>query len=344
MRRAPLSIVLALLAAACGPRPEQRLEGRTMGTTYHVTVVGPSAERARELQPRIDARLEQVNDSMSTYRPQSEISRFNRLATAGEPFPASADLVAVLRAAARVHALSGGAWDGTVMPLVDLWGFGPAGPVDEPPPDAAIRERLAHVGFDRIELRNGALVKKDPAVTLDLSSIAKGYGVDQVAAVLRAEGVRDFVVEIGGEVYASGLRRDGRPWRVGINRPRSDAAPDDVFGVALLRDQAFATSGDYRNFFRSGGVRYSHVIDPRTGRPVVDGVVSASVLAPDCTLADGLATAVMVMGAEAGLALLERLEGVEGLVVVEGKDGALTERRTRGFSVEPVASPSPSRR
>jgi thiamine biosynthesis lipoprotein len=343
MRRAPLSIVLALLAA-CGPRPEQKLEGRTMGTTYHVTLVGVDAARARGLQPRIDARLEQVNDSMSTYRPQSELSRFNRLAAAGEPFPASADMLAVLRGAARVYALSGGAWDGTVMPLVDLWGFGPAGPVDEPPPDAAVRERLAHVGFDRIEMRRDAIVKRDPAVTLDLSSIAKGYGVDQVAAVLRAEGVRDFVVEIGGEVYASGQRRDGRPWRIGINRPRADAAPDDVFGVALLRDQAFATSGDYRNYFRSGGVRYSHVIDPRTGRPVVDGVVSASVLAPDCTLADGLATAVMVMGAEAGVALLDRLPDVEGLVVVEGKDGALTERRTRGFRVEPVASPSPSRR
>jgi len=344
MRPATLPVLLvSFLASACGARPEQRLEGRTMGTTYHVTVVGMDAERARALQPKIDARLQQVNDSMSTYRPESELNRFNRFAKSGEGFPASSDMLAVLRTAARVYQLSGGAWDGTVMPLVNLWGFGPAGPTAEPPPDAAVAERMAHVGFDRIEVRPGALAKKDPAVTLDLSSIAKGYGVDQVAAVLRAEGLRDFVVEIGGEVYASGVRRDGRPWRVGINRPRPDAAPDEVLEVAPLRDQAFATSGDYRNYFESGGVRYSHVLDPRTGRPVTNGVVSVSVRAPDCTLADGLATAVMVMGAEAGVALLERLEDVEGLVIVEARDGALVEHRTTGFRTEPVGKPSERR-
>jgi thiamine biosynthesis lipoprotein len=309
-----------------------------MGTTYHVTLVGVTADRAAALQPRIDARLEQVNDSMSTYRPDSELSRFNRLDRAGEPFPVSADMMAVLRTAERVFELSGGAWDGTVMPLVDLWGFGPKGPVSEPPSDEAVRQRLAHVGFRRIELRAGALVKRDPVVTLDLASIAKGYGVDAVAALVRGEGVHDFIVEIGGEVYAAGARRDGRPWRVGINRPRADAAPDDVFGVAHLRDQAFATSGDYRNYFTSGGARYSHVLDPRTGRPVTNRVVSVSVRAPDCTLADGLATAVMVMGAAAGTALMERLEDVEGLVVVEGNDGSLVEHRTTGFHVEPLAT------
>ena len=345
MRHPKVPIVLVLLAAACGPRPEGKLEGRTMGTTYHVTIVGVDEARARALQPRLDARLEQVNDSMSTYRPQSELNRFNRLARAGETFPASTDLMAVLRACARVHELSGGAWDGTVMPLVDLWGFGPSGPVDEPPPDAAVRERLAHVGFDRIEVRRDGLAKKDPAVTLDLSSIAKGYGVDQVAAVVRAEGLRDFIVEIGGEVYASGSRRDGRPWRVGVNRPRPDAAPDDVLEVAPLRDQAFATSGDYRNYFESRGVRYSHVLDPRTGRPVTNGVVSVSVRAPDCTLADGLATAVMVMGAEAGIPLLERLEDVEGMVIVAAPDGRLVEHRTSGFRTEPrEPGPGPSSR
>ena len=331
------------LLLACAPRPEARLEGRTMGTTYHVTLVGVTAERAAALQPRIDGRLEQVNDSMSTFRPQSELSRFNRLDRAGEPFPVSTDMLAVLRASSRVFELSGGAWDGTVLPLVNLWGFGPAGPVDEPPSEEDVKARLAHVGFDRIEIRKDALVKKDPAVTLDLSSIAKGYGVDAVAALLRGDGVGDFIVEIGGEIYASGARRDGRPWRVGINRPRADAAPDDVFGVALLRDQAFATSGDYRNYFQSGGRRYSHILDPRTGRPVTNGVVSVSVRAPDCTFADGLATAVMVMGAEAGVALLERLDDVEGLVVVEAADGRLVEHRTAGFRVEPVGKPEDRR-
>jgi thiamine biosynthesis lipoprotein len=172
-------------------------------------------------------------------------------------------------------------------------------------------------------------------VTLDLSSIAKGYGVDAVAEVIREEGFRNFLVEIGGEVYGSGSRRDGRPWRVGINRPQPDAAPDEIYRVAPLRDAAFATSGDYRSFFVLDGVRYSHVLDPRTGRPVANGVVSVSVLAPDCTLADSLATAVMVMGVEEGLALLERLPGVEGLVVVETENGRLQDHATSGFRSEP---------
>jgi thiamine biosynthesis lipoprotein len=335
-RPLPLALAVSLLAA-CGPRTEQRLEGRTMGTTYHVTLVGVTPERAAPLHRRIDARLEQVNDSMSTYRPESELCRFNRLDRAGEPFAVSADMLAVMRTALRVFDLSAGAWDGTVMPLVNLWGFGPAGPRSEPPADEEIEALRAHVGFAAIEVRPGALVKRDPAVTLDLGSIAKGYGVDVVAALLRSEGLRDFIVEVGGEVYAAGARRDGRPWRVGINRPRAEAAPDDLIGVASLREQAFATSGDYRNYFTSDGARYSHILDPRTGRPVANGVVSVSVQAPDCTLADGLATAVTVMGADAGVALLERLDAVEGLVIVEARDGSLVERRTSGFRLEPVA-------
>jgi thiamine biosynthesis lipoprotein len=324
---------LALVLSACAPPREHRLEGRTMGTTWHVTAVGRASGTG--LQERIERRLDEVNGTFSTYIEDSEINRFSRVARAGEAFPASRDFLAVMRTAARVHELSGGAWDGTVRPLVDLWGFGPRPPVDEPPDPRAIEALLSEVGFGTIEIREGALVKRRATVTLDLSSIAKGYGVDQVAEVVRSQGFPDFLVEIGGEVYGAGSRRSGGPWRVGINRPRSDAAPDEVYRVAPLRDAAFATSGDYRSFFVRGGVRYSHVLDPRTGRPVANGVVSVSVLAPDCTLADGLATAVMVMGADAGIALLERLPDVEGLVVVETRDGRLEDRATTGFRSEP---------
>ena len=333
-RTGVLLVLLALSGAGCGPRPELRLAGLTMGTTWHVTLVGRGS--AADLQEKIDRRLEEVNQRLSTYREDSEISRFNRFRRAGEEFPISGDFLRVMKAAARVFALSGGAWDGTVMPLVDLWGFGPAGPVDEPPAEERIASALAEVGFARIEIRDsGALVKREASVTLDLSSIAKGYGVDQVAELVRREGFTDFIVEIGGEVRAGGARRDGRPWRVGINRPRADAAPDEVYRVAFLRDEAFATSGDYRNYFSRDGVRYSHIIDPRTGHPVTNRVVSVSIRAPDCTLADGLATAVMVMGAEAGLALVERLDDVEGLVVVETPEGALRDQPSTGFRSEP---------
>jgi len=315
------------------PASEHKLQGRTMGTTWHVTAVGRASTSG--LQEKIDRRLEEVNQSFSTYRDDSEINRFSRFRAVGEEFPVSRDFLRVMETAARVFALSGGAWDGTVRPLVDVWGFGPLPPVGEPPDPGRIEALLADVGFDRIEIRPGALVKRQASVTLDLSSIAKGYGVDAVAEVIRGAGFRDFLVEIGGEVFGAGSRRDGRPWRVGINRPQADAAPDEIYRVAPLRDAAFATSGDYRSFFVRDGVRYSHILDPRTGRPVSNGVVGVSILAPDCTLADGLATAVMVMGAEAGVALLERLPAVEGLVVVETKDGRLEDHATSGFRFEP---------
>ena len=205
----------------------------------------------------------------------------------------------------------------------------------EPPTAEVVASRLAEVGFQKIEIREtGALVKRQASVTLDLSSIAPGYGVDEVADLIRREGISQFLVEVGGEVRAGGSRLDGRPWRVGIGRPKVDAAPDEVYRVAPLRDAAFSTSGDYRNYFVRDGVRYSHILDPRTGRPVANGVVSVSILAPDCTLADGLSTAVMVMGVEAGLALEERLEGVEGLIVVETPDGRLEDHPSSGFRSE----------
>ncbi len=304
-----------------------------MGTTWHVTVVGRSSTAG--LQDRIERRLEQVNQVFSTYRENSEINRFSRLARAGEPFPVSPDFIAVMRTAARIHELSGGAWDGTVRPLVDLWGFGPLPPRADPPDPKKVEALLREVGFDRIEIRPAALVKRAASVTLDLSSIAKGYGVDQVAAVVRDAGFADFLVEIGGEVYASGSRRGGGRWRVGINRPNAEAAADELYRVVALRDAALATSGDYRQFFVRDGVKYSHILDPRTGRPVANGVVSVSVLAPDCTLADGLATAVMVMGVDAGLAAVERLPGVAALVVVEAKDGRLADHASSRFRSEP---------
>ncbi len=332
LRSIPLTLLLTVALPACAPRRETKLEGRTMGTTWHVTVVGRPSTAG--LQEKIERRLEEVNQTFSTYREDSEINRFSRFARAGEEFPVSRDFLEVMRTAARVHDLSGGAWDGTVRPLVDLWGFGPRPAVKEPPDPEKIEALLRDVGFDRIEIRPAALVKRVASVTLDLSSIAKGYGVDQVAAVVRADGFSDFLVEIGGEVYASGSRRAGGPWRVGINRPRADAAADELYRVVALRDAALATSGDYRQFFVRDGVRYSHILDPRTGRPVTNGVVSVSVLAPDCTLADGLATAVMVMGVDAGLAAIARVPGVEAFVVIETKDGRLEDHASRGLRSE----------
>ena len=319
-------LVLLLLLIACGGQKEYQMAGRTMGTTYHIKFVGGRSEDVAAVQVKVDGRLEEINQSMSTYRPESEISRFNAFAEVDTPFTVSADFWKVMITARDIHRMTGGAWDGTVNPLVNLWGFGKSGPLHKMPPTGEVESARRRVGFDHIEVGDAAVLSKRVAdVTVDLASIAKGYGVDRVAGLLEALGFENYLVEVGGEVAGSGVRVDGKPWRVGINRPRPDAAANAVYKVVTLRDGALATSGDYRNFYRIDGEIYSHIIDPRSGYPLQNGVVSASVVAGNCTLADGLATALMVMGPEKGVALVDTLPGVEAMIVVRHADGRLTD-------------------
>ena len=305
-----------------------------MGTTYHIRVVTGFLQGVSGLKEKIESRLVEINAAMSTYQKDSEISRFNEINQTGSKFEISDDFYRVMKTAQTIYRLSDGAWDGTVNPLVDLWGFGRGGAKNKIPLEADISALLSNVGFKNIEvLEPGFLLKKHAAVSLDLSSIAKGYGVDQVADTLQNEGFQNYLVEIGGEVFASGYRKDGNPWRIGINRPQADAAFDEVYKVVNLRNKAFATSGDYRNFFIVDGIRYAHIIDPRSGYPVSNGVVSVTIIADTCTFADGLATAIMVMGSERGLELINRLDAVEGLIVVEQTDGRLDDFFSQGFKV-----------
>lgn len=330
-----LALAFIVLLPGCGSssQKEHLISGRTMGTTYHIKVVAPSLEDMAGLQVKIDQRLEQINQSMSTFRPDSEISRFNALTAIKTPFKVSPDFLRVMLSAREIYHLTGGAWDGTVNPLVNLWGFGHSGPLQHLPPEEAVKKALGEVGFDQIVVDpTGTLSKTHPHVSVDLASIAKGYGVDQVAVLLHNNGYKNFLVEIGGEVYAAGQRHDGKSWHVGINQPKRDAPLDAVYGVVTLRNAAMATSGDYRNFYQLQGHAYSHIIDPRTGHPIQNGVVSASVVADNCTLADGLATAMMVMGPVQGLDLLNQLEGIEGLVVVRKPDGKLENFPSAGLS------------
>ena len=330
-------ITLVILLAAVGVEAQQEYlaEGRTMGTTYHITLVSDSSQGVGGLKEKIDARLDEINRVFSTYIKDSEISRFNAWSRVGEKFRVSADFMKVMRVGRRIYQLSEGAWDGTVNPLVNLWGFGPTRKEIRMPPAGIIHALLPKVGFNHIEIKEpNFLVKNLASVTLDLNSIAKGFAVDEVARLIAASGLKNYLVEIGGEVYAAGVRRDGGKWRVGINMPRKEAAINAVYKVVSISNKAFATSGDYRNFIELNGVRYSHVIDPRTGYPVSNGVVSASILADDCTLADGLATAVMVMGAEKGVELVNRLQNVECFVVVQKADGNLIDHYSSGFKAE----------
>ncbi len=305
-----------------------------MGTTYHIKIVTDYFQTVSGLKEKIEKRLVDINTAMSTYQKDSEISRFNNFNQTGRKFKISEDFYRVMKTAQIIYRLSDGAWDGTVNPLVDLWGFGREGAENMIPAEQEILALLSKIGFDNIVIPEaGFLQKKRASVTLDLSSIAKGYGVDQVADTIRKEGYQNYLVEIGGEVFASGTTKNGKFWRIGINRPQTDAAFDDVYRVVDLHNKAFATSGDYRNFFVVDGVRYSHIIDPRTGYPISNGVVSVTIIADSCTFADGLATAIMVMSPAKGLDLINRLDAVEGMIVVEKMDGRLDDLYSSGFKV-----------
>ncbi len=292
--------LLALLAACGGEPQDLRLEGRTMGTSWHLTVPAGAPAEA-DLQAAIDAELEAVNDSMSTWLEGSEISRFNRLPP-GQGMTVSPRFAAVLEAALAIGDASGGAYDVTVAPLVDLWGFGPEGPRNGVPDPAALAEVRARVGQDKLAWDpESRRLEKQAALALDFSSIAKGYAVDRVAGIVEARGFTDYLVEIGGEMRVAGQSPRGDAWRVAVERP--EAGIRAVARGIELSDRAIATSGDYRNFFAVGGERYSHMIDPRSGAPVTHDVVSVTVVAESCMVADGWATALTVLGREAALAV-----------------------------------------
>ncbi len=329
---APVFIVILFSCYGCSGNDYTIFSGNTMGTTYHIKIFSRSFNNISTLKKRIDQRLDEINQSMSTYIDESEISRFNRSGISGKKFYISDDFLNVMKVAETIYRITGGAWDGTIKPLVHLWGFDGSKKTGSVPEQESIEKTVSKTGFNNIEVsEKNFLLKKKVQVTLDLASIAKGYGVDQIAQVLKNHGISDFIVEIGGEVYASGLKKNGQEWQVGINSPEKKAGFEKVYKKISLRNRALATSGDYRQFFEIKGTRYSHVIDPGTGYPVSNGVASVSILADKCILADGLATAVMVMGREKGLELINSLDGVECLIIIREDDGSFSDYATDGF-------------
>ena len=326
-----IALFICVVISGCGP-VETEIRGETMGTIYSIKIMTGRFDRTGHLSDLVTARLQEINASMSTFIEDSEISTFND-STENVPFTPSADFLEVMRVAMDIHKRSEGAWDGSLDPLVTLWGFGRDGQKEKPPSQEEIEDSLALVDFSRISISSdGKFLKNDPRLTIDLASIAKGYGVDAIAALLKDEGYEDFLVEVGGEIFASGKKDKNNSWRVGINTPSSSAGFGQVYKVLTVAGKGLATSGDYRNFFVSEGRMYSHILDPRTGYPVTNGVVSASVVADTCTLADGLATALMVMGPDAGVELVEQLTNVEALIIVRNQDGDLEEYPSSSFA------------
>nr|VFJ63841.1 MAG: thiamine biosynthesis lipoprotein [Candidatus Kentron sp. DK] len=306
-------IVLALSGCDAKPARPWHYTGATMGTYYSVKVVNPvegkgSSDIVREfLAYDIERILTGIEDSMSTYREESELSRFNA-ATSTDWFPISRDLYTVVAEALEVSRLTDGAFDVTVGPLVNLWGFGPPAPPmapdGQPPVDeVAVRGALARIGYQKIRLRANppAIAKKASGVYVDLSAIAKGFAVDKIAQYLERKGISGYLVDIGGELRAKGTKPDGKPWRVAIEKPTPGGRA--VHRVITIDGQAVATSGDYRNYFERDGKRYSHTIDPKTGYPVTHDLASVTIIAPSAMRADALATAFSVLGPEIGYRL-----------------------------------------
>ncbi len=304
-----LAAGLLLALAACKGEPVTvKVSGETMGTTYHVTAVDQNGRMTPALvEKAVETALADVNAKMSNWDPNSEISTFNASAET-TPVPISDELAYVMRAASQIHLQSEGLFDVTLGPLIELWGFGARTPDSPVPADDAIAEALKSIGQGKlITLRSskGTMAKGLPETSIYLAAIAKGYGVDKVAEALKDMGLEDYMVEIGGDLVTAGKNPMGQTWRIGIERPQAGSlAVEQVIGISGL---GMATSGDYRNYFEEDGIRYSHIIDGTTGRPITHNTASVTVLAKDAMLADGWATALLALGQERGLEISERL-------------------------------------
>lgn len=306
----------------------QSFSGPTMGTRYTVSVASDRFFDVVSVQRRVDERLVQINQRMSTYDPESELSRFNRLNN-NDWFSVSPETAKVVATALEIAERTSGAFDPTVGPVVNLWGFGPDKSRMVLPEEEEIATALARVGYENVSVRSNppALKKSNPEIYLDLSGIAKGYASDEISELLEKLGYADSMVEIGGEVRTRGAKADGLPWRIGVERP--DAAGRQVYAAVNLDNAGMATSGDYRNFFEHEGIRYSHTIDPFTGRPVQHSLAAVSIISTNCMDADALATAVLVMGDEKGYDWCVK-EGVSAMFLVrEGEQ--IVERATPSF-------------
>ncbi len=307
INRLVLATLASLILSGCFPsndlgRKEYLLQGNTMGTTYNIKVVGENLDSGK-LQQGIDEKLKQLNQEMSTYIADSELSKFNR-STSLEPVKVSTGLARVVKEAMRLGELSNGALDVTVGPLVNLWGFGPEYRPETVPSDELLSTTKASIGLDKLTFENGLLAKKIPGLYVDLSTIAKGYGVDLIAEFIETHGINNYLVEIGGEMRLKGFKHTGELWHVAIEKPLSTERA--VHQIIVPKDNAVATSGDYRIYFEADGQRFSHIIDPKTGKPINHKLVSVTVIHPSSMTADGLSTAMMVMGEEKALAFAEK--------------------------------------
>ena len=309
-----------------------------MGTAYRITYAD---SLDRDLQADIENLLSEINQEVSTYIDSSTISRFNQSETGiylgyvmdpDDPPERNRHFLANFVTAQSVYKTSGGAFDPTVMPLVNYWGFGYAEKKAHTGNDTLVIDSLmGFIGFDRVTLQNDTLRKSDPGVQLDFSAIAKGYAVDAAGRLLEGKGIRHYLVDIGGEIRAKGKNAKGNIWKIGINIPEEAASLTAIQTALPLDNRSVATSGNYRNFYEVDGVKYSHTISPKTGFPERNTLLSASVFAAECMIADAYATAFMVMGVDSAYELANRLPGIEAYFIYSLEAGLMDVKYTDGL-------------
>ena len=277
--------------------PYQKCAGTIFGTTYHITY-----QYDDDLQPELEARMKDVDNALSMFNKESIIAKVNN----NQPVELNDMFVEVFQQAQKISEDTDGAFDITVAPLVNAWGFGFKN--EQMPDKHAVDSLMAIVGYKKVSYDGKHIIKRDPRITLDCSAIAKGYGVDVVARLLEEKGISNYMVEIGGEVVTHGISEKRVPWKIGVTKPTDDPLQEgnELQTVLNLTDKAMATSGNYRNFYYKGKRKYAHTIDPKTGYPVQHSILSATVLTNRCMRADAYATAFMVMGFEGAKKILER--------------------------------------
>jgi FAD:protein FMN transferase len=334
-RGAGFFLFLVFLLSACDNKTLEKqhypflYEGGTMGTSFSIKASSlPDKLNSTQLQRDIDALLTRINGQMSTYLDDSELSRLNHNPST-EWQGISEALFQVLFEANKISLLSKGAFDITVGPLVNLWGFGPDPMTYKPPTDTEIQEQLNLIGYLYLKLReNPFMIKKGlPELYLDLSALAKGYAVDQVAEMLEIQGITDYMVEIGGELRLKGSSITGKKWRIAIEKPTPEFRA--IQTVLPITNISIATSGDYRNYFETDGIRFSHTIDPRNGRPITHNLASVTILSDTAMQADALATALMVLGPDQGFELAEQ-EMIAAFFIIKSDDG-FVEKSTSAY-------------
>ena len=310
--------------SSCHQKSIKHFEGQAFGTMYSITCIdNQNGKTDVRLHPQIDSLLADLSHTFSIFDTNSIIYQWNK----GEEVELNDDFLTVLRLSKTISTATDGVFDCTVQPLVQLWGFGKDGVRHTVGDDtlAAIRE---FVGFQLVGLQGDSIIRKDPRVQLNFNAVAKGYAVDKVADWLVEHSFTNCLVEIGGEVAARGIK-NGKPWKVGIQVPTktADGARESFESIPLPDHRAVATSGNYRNYFEEGGVRYTHILDPRTGRPERTNLLSVTVLAPDCATADAYATAFMVLGHERSSQIVKQHPELEAWFIIAEEDGGFTVKR-----------------